>query len=199
MKKMCVFGVVFLLPACAAAAGSAQDSMKAAMDAQLTTHGYGKLCIDGPDGGPKFTVDADEPVGVKAKAKELQALGFIRVVSTAPNPIDGDAQTVYEITALGRRDFSTYEKLGWSGQFNGWCFAEYRVGRIVSNTTPADFMGHRVTTVTYYPHIISVVNWATTTPAKAVPEVRALRSFEAQTRTQTLVQTSDGWQGTSSQ
>jgi hypothetical protein len=172
--------------------------MKAVIDAQLATHGYGKLCFDGPNSPGPFRLNAGSDLRERAVIKQLPKLGFVCVPFTARNS-DGSLDTTYDLSASGRASYVTYEKLGWSGDYHGWCFAEFRVGRIVRTPAPCEFMGHRLATVTYYPRIVHVEDWAQKAQATSIPEIRALASFESKTRTQTLMQTSDGWKGTASE
>jgi hypothetical protein len=186
--------------------------MTRAIDAQLATYGFGKLCIDGPDTFPAVVSSDNEDEATRIRVKRLEYLGFIYVAKPTWSTDDGVTKTIYGPTAKGRPYFVTYRKIGWSGDYHGWCFADYRVARIVSSTGPhcphpradygferSSFLGVCTTDVTYAPRMIRIEDWTRSPQAKVFPEVSAVGAFAKATLSITLFQTSDGWEATTSQ
>jgi len=183
-------------------------SMTAAIDDQLATDGYGKLCIEGPDSFPALVYSDDEDATLQTQIKELLAIGFIRVAS-ARSVADHVTATRYDLTSAGQQNYTTYRRLGFGGDYHGWCFADYRVGQIVTSEAgpfcsrpgrllrgfaPADLRGACATIVTFLPRVIASAKWISLAQAKQLPQVAGLGTFLTTPLAATLTPLGDGWQ-----
>jgi hypothetical protein len=186
--------------------------MTAAIDDQLATDGYGKLCIDGPDSFPAIVYSDDEDATLQTQVKELLEIGFIRVAS-ARTIADHVTATRYDLTAAGEQNYTTYRRLGFGGDYHGWCFADYRVGRIVSSESgpfcsrpgrllsgfaAPDLRGACSTIVTYLPQLVGSAKWIRLAQARLFPPVAGLGTFLLTPLAATLTPLGDSWQMTTS-
>lgn len=210
-----LLGVVAPAPAATiSVAVSPADSavMQAAIDDQLATSGYGKLCIDGPDGFPAVVYSDDEDATMQMQIKALRDIGFVLAVS-ARTGADHVTATRYKLTKAGQQNYGTYRRLGFGGDYHGWCFAEYRVGRIVSSEAgpfcrqpgrllrgfaEPDVQGVCVTIVTYLPRIISTADWMRFDQAREFPMVAGVGTFLETPSAATLAPMGGGWRAITS-
>ncbi len=185
-------GVVRLPPA-------QQHAMRAAIDAQLAS-GDGRLCIPGPDAFPAIVESDDADTDLHSNVARLVAIGFVRVLDTRTGS-DGVTATSYDLTNAGGRLFATYRRWGFSGEEHGWCFAQFRVSRIVAvdaspacppvlRPNPGGLHAHAddpcTASVTYTPQVYDVAAWAAEPQAQAFPAIATLSVFAQTDQTMTL-------------
>jgi len=101
----------------------------------------------------------------------------------------------YRLTAAGRSALTT-QKNAFLGDVQGFCYASYRVGKIINFTEPEDLMGMRVTQVRWVPKVVTVADWATSDRAtSALPDIKEnLQTITTQEKTTALALTNTGWE-----
>jgi hypothetical protein len=184
---------------------AAQAREVAAIDSALGNDQYGRLCVDWPDTFPTTVYNFELDEEGQARMKTLLAMGFIRA-SGSQTDGDGVKSTRYDITPDGQRYFGSYRELGSISDSHGFCYAEYRVGRIISGDpnklcaeqliAPPDRTVTRLCrqiVVKYLPRVVSQQAWIDTPEAKHLPGVPDMGTFAQKPLTVTLVRKGQTW------
>ena len=196
-------GLALLLTACGNDPKAPNEAnFTRAIDASLEKSGAGTVCLaDVPQlpGEVSEQYRASVADSVKRYAPFIQA-GMVaeRIEHRTQATFFGKpmrfAVREYTLTPLGSAHAT--KRVGFMQVSNTFCYASYRVGKVVNFTEPGDVMGMRVTQVRWTPRILAVADWAKDAKVtSALPAIeQTLAATTAQEKTTMLDLTSSGWE-----
>lgn len=101
----------------------------------------------------------------------------------------------YELSSLGQKA-ATKQKNYFGGDTTTFCYATFRVGKIVNFTEPGDVMDMHVTQVRWLPKIVAVADWVKDQKVvSALPSLSTeLTTLTSQEKNSMLDLTNAGWE-----
>jgi hypothetical protein len=196
-------GLALLLTACGNDLKAPNEAnFTHAIDASLEKPGAGIVCLADV---PQLPGEVSEQFRASVADSEKRYAPFMQAGLVAERTVHrtqptyfGKPVTIavreYALTPLGSAHAT--KRMGFMQVSNTFCYASYRVGKVVNFTEPGDVMGMQVTQVRWTPRILAVADWAKDAKVtRALPAIeQTLAATTAQEKTTMLDLTNSGWE-----